>query len=237
MKIYNELFNDDEKKATAFDKIAELYYDRNFGSVSKADLDTLMFSLYIEKILEQSEDDMDTYSDYVLSKQLGITQSKVKNLKIKKELKYPYSDFDWSRSFARVCKNARYENEKIIINISDPNLFIELKHFVELRNGTVDITLNSNLFITSIDMFVELLVYIGMENDKKLILNQIRQLYLANEVNVENMEKVTISTVIKENAGKVGGEFVLKAIKECSTFLTPPLDSIVKNIVEIIIDG
>ena len=122
--------------------------------VSKSDFDVLMFSIYIERLLEQNESDMESYSDYELSKQLGITQSKIKNLKVKKQLLYPYNKFDWQESFGRVCKNATYEQEKIHININDPNLFIELKHFVESRNGRVDIQLNANSFVISVDLRV-----------------------------------------------------------------------------------
>ena len=81
---FNLLFCNEQEKAKAFDKIAEAYYNRNFGSISKSDFDVLMFSIYIERLLEQNESDMESYSDYELSKQLGITQSKIKNLKVKK---------------------------------------------------------------------------------------------------------------------------------------------------------
>lgn len=37
----------DKEKIAAFDKISGLYFDRNFGSFSKADFETLMFSIYI----------------------------------------------------------------------------------------------------------------------------------------------------------------------------------------------
>ena len=84
-KIYNELFNTLESKAKAFDTIAEKYYFSNFGSISRSDFDTLMFSLYIEQILFKHQDDFSAYSDYTLSKQLGITQTKVSNLKVKKQ--------------------------------------------------------------------------------------------------------------------------------------------------------
>ena len=75
---------DYDAKIKAFDKIAEKFYYGNFGSTSKADVETLMFSLYIEQILEKEQDNMVAYSDYSLSKALGITQSKISNLKFVK---------------------------------------------------------------------------------------------------------------------------------------------------------
>ena len=44
---YRHLFPTEAVKAEAFDKIAELFYNCNFGSTSKADIETLMFSIFI----------------------------------------------------------------------------------------------------------------------------------------------------------------------------------------------
>ena len=233
---YSKLFPDSETKAKAFDQIAELYYDRNFGSVSKSDFDVLMFSIYIEQILKQSEIDMETYCDYELSKQLGITQSKIRNLKIKKKLKYPYDDFDWRESFARVSKTAYFEGGKIHIYISDPNLFIELKHFVETQHGNVEITLNTSLFIISIDVFIALLLHIGNEDDKKIILKNIRNTYQNEKINIEDMEKTSVVKCLKDNSGKVATKLVLQNIKHCSQDLKPPLNTIISNIIDIVLE-
>ena len=45
MEKYNELFPDEKSKAEVFDKIAEHFYRKNFGTMSKTDMETLMFSL------------------------------------------------------------------------------------------------------------------------------------------------------------------------------------------------
>ena len=52
---YDELFPNLEEKAAAFDQIAAQFYEGNFGRMSKADLETLMFHLYIEQILKRSK--------------------------------------------------------------------------------------------------------------------------------------------------------------------------------------
>lgn len=89
---YEELFSL-EDKAKAFDMLAQNYYFGNFGTMQKSDFDLLMFSIYLERILEKSEDEIETFSDYELSKLLGITQSRVSTLKVKKQLRYPYKKF------------------------------------------------------------------------------------------------------------------------------------------------
>lgn len=88
-------FTNDEK-IIVFDKIAALYFEKNFGSTTKADFETLLFSEYIEHCMRCGE----PYDDYSLSKKLGITQLRIRSLKERKELKYPCSDFDWKDSTA-----------------------------------------------------------------------------------------------------------------------------------------
>ena len=161
-KRYNTLFSDDKSKAEAFDKLAERFYNKNFGSMSKSDIEVLMFSVYIDRILEKEGDDnFAKYSDYTLSKELGITQSKVSNLKVKKQMQYPYESFDWRESFSRVIKNARYENNKIKIQIPDINLFNEIKNAIEESGGYIDLSLTHRLLQVSPAFFIDLLVVIS----------------------------------------------------------------------------
>ena len=57
--FYEQLFSNDAGeedvvgKAKAFDQIAEKYYFGNFGSVGRSNLDVLMLSIYIERILDK----------------------------------------------------------------------------------------------------------------------------------------------------------------------------------------
>ena len=46
-ETYKHLFPTESVKAEAFDKIAELFYNCNFGSTTKMNIETLMFSIYL----------------------------------------------------------------------------------------------------------------------------------------------------------------------------------------------
>lgn len=91
---YDELFATEADKAAAFDEIARRFYFANFATMSKSDFETLLFSLYLEQILNCSENNYDAYSDYTLSKVMGVPQSRISTLKVRKELQYPYSKFN-----------------------------------------------------------------------------------------------------------------------------------------------
>ena len=56
----------DEERIRLSKKIEELYFRKNFGSLSKADIETLIFSEYIECCISHGE----PFDDYSLSKSL-----------------------------------------------------------------------------------------------------------------------------------------------------------------------
>lgn len=145
----------EEDKAKAFDRIAERYYKRNFSTMSKTDMDTLMFDIYIEQLLDKGL----PHDDYNMSKALGISQSRIRTLKVRKELQYPREDFNWVDAFAEDLKKASFdpESKKVKVLISDVNVLSELRYFVE-KNGWYDeYQLNPRLFQCRVDFFVDLI--------------------------------------------------------------------------------
>lgn len=144
----------DQEKQEGFDRIAEHFYNRNFGTMSKADLETLLFDIYIEHLLNHGE----CFDDHTMSKTLGISQSRVRNLKIKKELKYPHDGFDWKESFAEEVRTAVYDPDTHMISmrISDVNVLTELRYFTEI-NGLFDhYQLNPHVFSCRLDFFLKI---------------------------------------------------------------------------------
>lgn len=197
---YEEMF-ELEDKAAAFDKIAELYYYTNFGSASKTDIDTLMFSLYIERILEKQQSDINAYSDYALSKQLGITQAKVSNLKVRKELLYPYRGFDWRKSFLRVASRAVYEDGKIKVFVPDKNLFLEIKNAIESFGGFIEIQLTSNLLQVRLEYFLDLILAVSNDEERAAWCKKIKEHSSQQDNDVELYYRQTFKERVK-NAAK-----------------------------------
>ena len=166
------MFNTEEK-AKAFDRIAERFYKRNFSTLSKTDMDTLMFDIYIEQLLDKGL----PHDDYNMSKALGISQSRIRTLKVRKELQYPRENFNWVDAFAEDLKKASFDKEskKVKVLISDVNVLSELRYFVE-KNGWYDeYQLNPRLFQCRIDFFVDMIhkleeseMSLDKEGEKKL---------------------------------------------------------------------
>ena len=164
------LFDDDEK-IKAFDTLSELYYQKNFGSLSKADIDLLFFKIYIEHLREKELH----YDDYTMSKSLGLTEARVRSLKEKYYVKFA-KDFSWKQDFADAVKNAKYDenNKSIKLMIEDVNVLKEVRHFVYEHGWYDEFQLNPKLFQCSLDCFIMMCAYLDDENlliehDKEII--------------------------------------------------------------------
>lgn len=142
------------EKVLAFDELSKRFYNRNFGTMTKSDVETLFFHLYIEHLLDNNL----PFDDYTMSKQLGITQSKVRGLKLRKELQYPRKGFDWRSAFVSYIEHADYDadSQTVRMNIPDINVLTELRYFMETNGWYDEYQLNPKLFRCKADFFAEL---------------------------------------------------------------------------------
>lgn len=168
------------EKAEMFDKIADHFYNANFGQMSKADIELMMFHFYIEKLISANQNtdgtiDYNICSDYKISKELGITQQRVKNLKIKSHLIYPI-EFKWEVALARLTENARYDkiSKKVILNIPDPNLYIEIQNYIEETGAHIEKQLNGNILQLRVEYYIELILHLEPEESRKKIIKQLK---------------------------------------------------------------
>jgi len=209
---WKKLF-DKESKVAAFDELAKNFYERNFGSMQKSDIEVLMFSLFIERILKKEGLEYNDFSDYKMSKALGITQQRINNLKVKKELKYPNEDFDWKKSFARISKNARFgKDDKIKIYIPDPNVYIELKNVIESQGGYVEITLNPKLLQLPPEYYLWLIREICSEEEKKQLDIAIKKQMKDSQFNAKDFGPMTMKKFIKDKGVDILADVVESAV-------------------------
>lgn len=165
-----------EEKCALFDKLEQMYFCQNFGSTSKSDLEVFLFSEYIEHCLNTGE----PYDDYSLSKILGISQSRIRALKEKKELKYPRKGFDWRQAFADSVRNAKYDefDHYVKIIIQDVNVMNEVRHYFEEKGWFDECSLNKKLLRIPLGCFADICIddstqpdLFSAETKKKIQLN------------------------------------------------------------------
>ena len=225
-----------EEKVELFDKIAERYYNHNFGTMLKADIDTLIFSTYIEHCMKYGE----PYDDYTLSIKLGITESRVRSLKERKQLQYPYENYNWKDAFVVLISKAKYNPVKQLIqmNIQDINLMKDVRHFVYEHGWFDEFQLNPKLFQCRLDFFISLCKELEENSDIQYDEETKKQLKLLakNDTQRSAIEKIIdgdmgigFSELVKECADDVITELLQtipfggianKAIKELIKVLT-----------------
>lgn len=171
----------DEEKIALFDKISGCFFDSNFGQLSKSDIELMMFNIYINKMISENRDvdgtiDYRKCSDYKISQDLGITQQKVRNLKVKNQLINPI-DYDWKAALAKLTENARYDRStgKIVINIPDPNLFIEIQNFIEDQGAFVEKQLNGKILQLRVEYYIDLIVSLEPDVTRKKIIVELKK--------------------------------------------------------------
>lgn len=172
----------EKEKIDLFDEISSHFYNANFGQLSKNDMELMMFNIYIKKLISDNLNsdgtiDYRSCSDYKISKDLGITQQKVRNLKVRNQLINPIS-FDWKATFAKLTENARYDRNtgKIVINIPDPNLFIEIQNFIENQGAYIEKQLNSKILQLRIEYYIDLVVALEPDLSRKKIVKELKKI-------------------------------------------------------------
>jgi len=213
---YKDLFPDDKSKADAFDKIAVQCFAGNFGKMTKVDYETLLFRLYLNQNIQLNADNVTAYSDFRLSKELGITQARVRSLRMQKELRYPGENPDWRKVFADCVKNARYDEVKHLVKMSVPDVTVltELRHFVEEHGWYDEYQLNPKLFQCRLDIFIEICTHLEKETGYHLDDVAKKQLLELKDEVGNDKEKTAIDKILSGSIEDGVKEFLISAEKE-----------------------
>lgn len=192
----------EHEKIAAFDRFSECFLKQNFGSVGKSDLELLFFSVVWEHLQAHHI----STDDYFISNILGITQQRVRNLKIKNQLRNQYA-YDWKADLVRLARNARYSDDDryITISLDNPILMIEIQHFIETKGGMVDFSINPKLLKMQTRDFAVLLLEIGMVQNENGAWKLLREVY---QTETNGIEEIT-----KENWQKTVGKGALNFAK------------------------
>ena len=121
-RIKGKDFSKDEKER-AFDRIIDEYFSKSFGSMSKTNIDILFFSVYQEHCIENGKNT----DDYSMAQELGISQGRIRSLKMNAELQYPRQEFNWKNQFAEYIKKAIYDKNKDMMLGSNETPFVSTK--------------------------------------------------------------------------------------------------------------
>jgi hypothetical protein len=199
----------DEEKVQLFDEIATHFYNANFGQLSKSDMELLMFHIYVDKLISDNKNpdgtiDYRKCSDYKISKDLGITQQRVRSLKVKKQLIYPVK-FDWKLALATLTENARYDKDskKVVLNIPDPNLYLEIQNFIEENGAYVEKQLNSKVLQIRAEYYIDLIITLEPEITRKSIIKALKEQFEESGKENSKFDERNVGKSLIESAANV----------------------------------
>ena len=133
------------------EEMSTMFYERNFGTKTKSDIELLAFKYYFEAAKDYATKDGELnenlISDYKIGCDLGISPAKVRNLKLKVELQLSNDGYDWQSELLKVLSKPQNlekskDNEYIQITVRSQKLFYAVEDWIEDNGETLDITLN-----------------------------------------------------------------------------------------------
>ncbi|MBR5336810.1 MAG: hypothetical protein IK152_02380 [Lachnospiraceae bacterium] len=212
---YRVLFPDDKSKAEAFDKLAEMYYKTNFATTPKAEVDLFMFSVYLNRLYQSEDVQEQDYSDYSLSRVLGITQNRVSSFKERMELKYPREAYEWRESFKNVLPKAEFVDGKVQIYIYDQRLFTELKNVIYLLGSYSEERLTKQLIVVTPPVFVDLMVEAFDVATKEQMREELQRILEENHLDGEKYihRKKNLKQILRDQKSEIAKAVILQAVK------------------------
>jgi hypothetical protein len=163
MKITDKNSIEQTKTTDALNFILENAFKSGFGTLSKTELDLILFTAIL-KYSNQKD-----ISDHALSKYLQITQAKVRNLKEKASVKYiTISSDEAIKKFLEKLTNAKIEDKYIDIPVYDIAVKNEIEALMDAHNILLHSQLNPKIFRLRIDDYLEFALMLELENDSEL---------------------------------------------------------------------
>ncbi len=181
-------------------ELVKFYFEPSFGSRNKSDIDLMMFKIYYASLNGKGT------SDIEISRDLKITQAKVRSLKNRLRLVYPQEPGEdlascLEKLFA-MTKRVHYDEKtnKIEITVLDFILYENLKDKLEENGASLDITLNPKLFSITAGQFVEFALDKLNAGQKKEIQKQLKMQGLKTEQGIIGKEsfKKVLSFILKQ---------------------------------------
>ena len=170
--MMKDLF-DNDNKGELFDRIAKLFYEKNFGTAQKSEIELVMFSILYDSLRKKSKEVM--VKSYDISRILGITQQRAESLIEKCKLKFGTSSNEWKTVFGEACKKAVRKDDSISVVIPDRYVYSEIQHLVEENYGIVEIPLNPHVMTISYPDFMMLVYCLVDEKDRVIIESAIQE--------------------------------------------------------------
>ena len=193
------MINELNKKELFTDQFLSGYLNNGFGTISKKEIDLLVFHLLSELA------DLDKISNYNLALKFKLTPIKIKNLRFERRLKYcQLTEEQIKDTFIESLKKSAIKVNKtsswLILSIEDSFVREAIKALLKELTQLSDSSFNSELITLDFDAFASLMNHFYEEEITKntFELKEIIDYFKSETSNKE--EKISFKNLFKEFA-------------------------------------
>lgn len=205
----------DKEKLKSRIEESQLFTNR-FGSFSKADYEVLMFTVYLDSLTSPAR-------DFEISRDLGITEQKVRSLRVKSQLQYP-REINWVEQMRQALEDGSYDDGMITITLEDPSVRNRIRYEVESKSGTVNLSLNSKQLVLPVESF--LILAACAEKDPDKVLQSLNKKFAGNEEIKGMIQKDKIGKKLFKGVTNIGE--LLQAGLTIYTVGRPIIEQVIK---------
>ncbi len=202
-----------EDKVKFAEDFIDKYLEQGFGVMSKSELDLLIFDQ-----LKENGAWSDSASDFNIAQYLGISASRVRNLKDKLSRRTPL-DEDTAKGKLRGIiklqerwheKSDEAKRGKVKIQIEDSYLRELAEDLVKNHGGIVDTSFNRSIIVMSGEIFFKLVYELLEKEEQDAVLKELGK---PNKPSKKEKEHTPINTFIESFAKSAGEETGKKLVQ------------------------
>lgn len=199
------MLNDEQNKAFG-EKFVERFLAHGFGTMTKSEIDILVFHLISESTEIKGE------SNYQVANKLRVTESKVKSLKLNSALRYNQANHKAviANIVTRITEEMQkpeFESGIVTITVENPIEQRELEHAIKTVGRNIEYGLNRELLKISPIALFELVVS-NLENAE----NEFTTIVQAHILDQTKQNAIINNTLtLRQKINKVGEEINDKA--------------------------
>ncbi|MFO2558563.1 hypothetical protein SCJ04_06525 [Legionella pneumophila serogroup 1] len=225
----NVIFEEIEKSERLQDEFSteflRKYLEPGFGSLSKHDIDLLVYHL-----ITQKTDILRNKTIYEQSNLLKITELKLKNIQLEAHLKYDINNSATNlKEVIDKIKSGKIKPEiekgRVRFLLDSPILKREIENYIKLLGHVVDYSFNKDIVSIKIVPFISAIKNISKERGDELeanIIQELRSQFKDENKKSKEIEAMTVSELLK----KVGGNISSNVLKRVTTTIFTYLSQI-----------
>lgn len=198
--IIMELLKDKEEEFAK--EFISRYSKVGFGSMNKNDFEVMIFDLL------KKHGNLISKSNYEISLELQITESKVKKLSYEAELKYnEHNEDTFKKDFFQIIEKSRFRRDtnKVLFSVEDKFLRTSISAKLKALGHFSDSSFNSEIISIDLESFIDLLDSVLSKKEKELIIKKNKSIF--EEEPIIDFKEL-IRKVIYGAAGKIGGKII-----------------------------